>query len=76
MVKAYSLSGLEICSSVEEAIVNADALIVLTEWPEFRDIDPAATLKAMKQQIVIDTRNIIDRSEWESAGAIFPRLKA
>ncbi len=76
MVKAYSLSGLEICSSVEEAIANADALIVLTEWPEFRNIDPIASLKVMKQQIVIDTRNIIDRSAWESAGAIFPKLKA
>jgi UDPglucose 6-dehydrogenase len=76
MVKAYSLSGLELCDSVEQAIVNADALIVLTEWPEFRNIDPIASLKVMKQQIVIDTRNIIDRSAWESAGAIFPKLKA
>jgi UDPglucose 6-dehydrogenase len=76
MVKAYSLSGLEICDSVEQAIVNADALIVLTEWPEFRNIDPTASLKVMKRQIVIDTRNIIDRSAWESAGAIFPKLKA
>jgi UDPglucose 6-dehydrogenase len=76
MVKTYSLAGLEICSSVEKAVADSDALIVLTEWPEFSRIDPDSALKSMKQKIVVDTRNIINQSDWESAGAIFPKLKA
>lgn len=59
-----------------DAVTDSDALIVLTEWQEFSDLDSKVLLSVMKEKFVVDTRNILDKKEWEVAGAIFPKLKA
>lgn len=76
MINEFDLPGLEIKKSPEDAALNADALIVLTEWNEFSQISPRAVLDKMKQKFVVDTRNILNTENWEKAGAIFPKLKA
>ena len=76
MVTSLQMEGTIISSSPNEAATNADALLVLTEWPEFGKLVPDSILKVMKNKFVVDTRNILNRNEWESAGAIFPALKA
>ena len=47
------------CQSSEEVMANIDALIVLTDWPEFKAISPDKIYNRMKQTYVIDTRNIL-----------------
>jgi UDPglucose 6-dehydrogenase len=42
------------------AAQNADALLVLTEWPEFAALDPARLKAALRRPIVVDGRNLFD----------------
>ena len=43
-------------------------LVVLTEWPEFADLDLAAVADAMRGAAVVDTRNLLDPHAVEAAG--------
>jgi UDPglucose 6-dehydrogenase len=45
-------------SAIEAA--RADALLVLTEWPEFCSIDPSAIAASLRRPVVVDGRNILD----------------
>jgi UDPglucose 6-dehydrogenase len=63
------VAGLRQVDTALEAVSNADALLVLTEWPEFGDHEPGAALQAMRGSVVVDTRNILDHAAWVNAGA-------
>ena len=51
-----------------DALKNVDALLVLTEWPEYWAPDFELMLKQMKSPVIIDGRNIFDREQIESLG--------
>ena len=51
-----------------DAPKNVDALLVLTEWPEYWSPDFELMLKQMKSPVIIDGRNIFDREQLESHG--------
>jgi len=46
----------------------ADVLVVLTEWSVIRTLNPEDTAKAMNQLSVVDSRNVLDRESWQTAG--------
>lgn len=48
------------CSSIDEAVQNADAIILLTEWHEFKAIDWQAVRTQVNQACIIDMRNMLD----------------
>jgi UDPglucose 6-dehydrogenase len=50
------------------AAKDADALVVLTEWPEFRSLDWAAVADALARRVVVDTRNLLDPDVLRRAG--------
>lgn len=52
----------------EEAAAGADAVLLLTEWKQFRELDPVAFGTVVKQKRVLDGRNAVDRDKWEAAG--------
>ena len=54
-----------------EAVLDADALLLVTEWKEFRIPSWGVIKKAMKQHIIIDGRNIYDRKEMEKNGFLY-----
>ena len=54
--------------SVEEAVNGSDVTVVLTEWPEFVDADPAALAAIVHGRTVIDARNCLDAGAWSAAG--------
>lgn len=54
--------------SVEEAATGSDALLVLTEWTEFTDSDPAALAPLVAVPTIIDARNCLDAASWRAAG--------
>lgn len=56
------------CKDMYDAVLNADALILLTEWKEFRLPCWEVIAKAMNRQVVIDGRNIYDAEEMEELG--------
>lgn len=54
--------------SAIEVTDGAGLLVVATEWPEFRLVNPRDVARRMSTLRVLDTRSILDRNEWESAG--------
>ena len=56
------------CNDMYDAVLDADALLLLTEWKEFRLPTWAVIKKAMKRALVIDGRNIFDSEELEENG--------
>ncbi|MDO5634334.1 MAG: UDP-glucose/GDP-mannose dehydrogenase family protein [Micrococcus sp.] len=59
---------LEYVEDVETALRDADLAILLTEWQEFRDLDPARVRELMRTASMIDARNVLDREAWNAAG--------
>lgn len=56
------------CKDMYDAVLDADALLLLTEWKEFRLPSWEVIAKAMRRPLVIDGRNIFDAEEMESTG--------
>ncbi len=54
-----------------DAVLDADALLLLTEWKEFRLPSWAVVKKTMRQPLVLDGRNIYDKKEMEEQGFIY-----
>lgn len=59
---------LDYVDSVEDALRDADLAVLLTEWQEFRDLDPARVAELMATPRLIDGRNVLDRDAWAAAG--------
>lgn len=53
---------------VESAVTGADAVLVLTEWPEFQRQSPAVLGELVASRVVVDARNCLDAVAWSSAG--------
>jgi UDPglucose 6-dehydrogenase len=51
-----------------EACEGADVVLVLTEWKEFRDLDPASVGRIVRSKNVIDGRNCLDGERWAAEG--------
>ncbi len=56
------------CASPMEAAEGVDALVVVTEWNEFKQLDMAAVKEAMRQPVLIDGRNIYDPEKMRELG--------
>jgi len=59
---------IQYCNTVEETLTNADALLVVTEWHEFRTLNPEKLVEIMKKPVLLDGRNIYDSVEMCNAG--------
>ena len=66
------LGGARVCESALEALDGADAAVLVTEWPEFRELDWAGEVRErMAKPIVVDGRNFLDAELLKSAGFAF-----
>jgi UDPglucose 6-dehydrogenase len=67
--KAASLiPDLAVRPSAEAALVGADAAVLVTEWPEFRQLDWTRLLSMMRGRVVFDGRNALDPAQVTEAG--------
>jgi UDPglucose 6-dehydrogenase len=66
--------ALRYASSVSEAAAGADAVLHLTEWTDYRAIDPAMLATVVAQRNMIDARGALDEAAWRSAGWAFRTL--
>src|SRR3954451_21536054 len=63
------LGDAQICDSALDAVDGADAVVLVTEWPEFRELDWAGEVKGrLKTPLVVDGRNFLDREALQEAG--------
>ncbi len=60
----HGLEAVGIASSPIDACVEADVIAVLTEWDEFRWVNPLDASGVVRSKQIVDARNILDRSEW------------
>ena len=65
---AAAFPTLQYVESLDSALAEADLLLLLTEWQEFRDLDPVATAEQVRKPQVLDGRNVLDREAWRKAG--------
>ena len=66
---AHMLGGSKICDSALEALDGAHAAVLVTEWPEFAELDWAGEVKRrMANPLVVDGRNFLDREALREAG--------
>lgn len=65
---ADCVDNIEYCRDMYEATLDADALLLLTEWKEFRLPSWDVISRSMRNQLVIDGRNIFDSDELADAG--------
>jgi UDPglucose 6-dehydrogenase len=59
---------LEYTADVATALDGADAVVLVTEWKQFRELDPEQTKELVNTPLVIDGRNILDAEAWRAAG--------
>jgi UDPglucose 6-dehydrogenase len=62
---------LVICESAVAALEGADALVVVTEWTEFRAPDFAMIRDALSQPVIVDGRNIYDPTQMKELGIAY-----
>jgi UDPglucose 6-dehydrogenase len=67
-------SMLELADSPVAAATDADAVLVVTEWPEYAKLDWKAIAAAMRGRLVYDTRNVVNVAAVREAGLSLERL--
>lgn len=65
------VDGLEVAGDAYTACQGADALVVLTEWPEFGRTDLDRVADALVAPRIVDTRNVVDRLALERRGFVY-----
>lgn len=71
VVKQVKELAIEVKSEIIQSVENADAIVVLTEWQEFKLVEPKLIDKLVKQKIVVDARNLLDKEKWINSGFMF-----
>lgn len=61
-------SFIKVCSSYNDFFKNLDMVVLMTEWPEFKEIEPKTVAPLMKSAIVVDTKNFLNESEYKGSG--------
>src|ERR671918_1174219 len=62
------LKDVELRDSAEDALTDADAVVLVTEWPEFAELDWAEMAKRMANPLIVDGRNFLDPAKLRAAG--------
>lgn len=65
------LSGVTFCASAYETARGCDAVVLATDWPEFKELDLKKLGSLMKQPVFLDGRNMFDPQEASDAGLIY-----
>jgi UDPglucose 6-dehydrogenase len=65
------VSGIRFADSPLDAVKDADAVVLVTEWPEFIDLDWKLVAQAMRGTLVIDGRNALDADAVRGAGLLY-----
>jgi UDPglucose 6-dehydrogenase len=71
IVKSVENLSIEVSDGVKKNVTGADAIVLLTEWQEFKEIDPKKISDLLNQKIIIDSRNLLQKNKWEKAGFVF-----
>ena len=59
---------LHFTEDVNKALQDADAVVLVTEWKQYKELDPVALRALVKTPMIIDGRNCLDPAVWRAAG--------
>ncbi len=65
------ITGAEMCDTAMDALDGADAVVIVTEWPEFAELDLEQVKARMKAPVIVDGRNLLDAEKVRSAGFVY-----
>ncbi len=65
---------LRCAETAQEAAADADVVLLLTEWREYRDLDPDRLGQIVRARQVLDGRNALDPQKWRAAGWTYRAL--
>jgi hypothetical protein len=66
---------IEYCDTPYKALTGADALLLVTEWPEFTSLDYIRIKKQMNRPLIFDARNFLDKKALTQAGFEYAKDK-
>jgi UDPglucose 6-dehydrogenase len=66
--RATERAGVVYCSDEYDAAEGADALVVATEWNQFRGLDVERLARLLNEPVVVDLRNVYDPAKVRAAG--------
>jgi UDPglucose 6-dehydrogenase len=69
-----ALEGVELTSSLLEAVTDADAAVIVTEWDELRGLASAEVLSAMRNPLIVDGRNLLEPDAVRAAGFTYEAI--
>jgi UDPglucose 6-dehydrogenase len=65
------ITGVDFASSALEAADGADAVVLVTEWPEFAELDLGELVSRMRGNLLVDGRNFLDPESARAAGLVY-----
>ncbi|MEW1949022.1 UDP-glucose/GDP-mannose dehydrogenase family protein [Pseudarthrobacter sp902506025] len=65
---ARRFPDLNYVNSTDSALQRADAVLLLTEWQDYRDLDPYVTAALVSTPRILDGRNVLNSTKWRTAG--------
>jgi UDPglucose 6-dehydrogenase len=65
------IRGVDFRDSAEAVVEGADAVVLVTEWPEFAELDLGEIARAMRGNVLIDGRNAFDPALARDAGLVY-----
>jgi len=71
---ASSWPTLKFADDAMAAAHDADAVLLLTEWQEFRELDPDALGEVVRAKRIVDGRNVLEPTRWRGAGWLYRAL--
>jgi UDPglucose 6-dehydrogenase len=72
--REYPQMNIQLCENGEQVAEACDAIVMLTEWNEYRDLDWEALAKSMRNALILDGRHVLDREKLVKAGFRFVTL--
>jgi UDPglucose 6-dehydrogenase len=74
VARADGLYGVEQVAAVEDATRGADAIVLVTEWPQLADVDWASVGSTMRTRVFVDGRNMLDPGAMRAAGFTYDAI--
>jgi UDPglucose 6-dehydrogenase len=66
--REHGQSAIQFCDAAEQVAVDAHALILVTEWPQYQSLCWENLASTMRIRLIVDGRNCLDREKLEQAG--------
>lgn len=72
--EVYFKNSIQFCTSAEETMIDAEGIVVLTEWKEFRQLGLDDLKLSESVKFICDMRNILDRFRFKALGVDYTSI--